>query len=68
MRGHFTLEYQSIDDELTPERIKIGSSAQLKTFGHIATLAEFKITIAESRICEFEINLPNKKIVALCTE
>ncbi len=68
MSGHFTLEYQAIDDELAPENIKIGSTAQLKVFGRLVTFAEFKITVGDSRICDFEIILPNKKITASCTE
>jgi urea transporter len=68
MSGHFRLEYQTIDDELAPENIKIGSSAELKTFNNTTSVAEFSILIGESRICEFEVRLLNKKIIAICTE
>ena len=68
MSADFELEYEEIDDELSPERIQLKSRASVTTTGDTSTLADFTILISKNRICEFEILSSGTKIVATCLE
>lgn len=68
LTAHYSMNYVSIDDELSPNTIELHSAAQLKLFNHTRSELQFKFTIKDSRFAAFEIDLENKKIIAKCVE
>ena len=62
------MNYVSIDDELSPNKIELKSVAQLKLFGKTKKELQFKFIIKDSKFAAFEIEADNKKIVAKCVE
>ena len=62
------MNYVAIDDELSPSKIELHSTAQLKLFNRNKNELHFKFTIKDSRFAAFEIEVNNKKIIAKCVE
>ena len=68
MAAHYTMQYVSIDDDLSPSKIELKSTASLNTFGKIRKEIKFDLTIKESRFYSINIEVGNKKIIAQCVE
>ncbi|RLD23304.1 MAG: peptidase M23 [Bacteroidetes bacterium] len=68
MSAQYRLEYISIDDDLSPNKIELHSSANLKLINKITKQIDFKFIIKNSRFASFEIKTNNKTIIAQCTE
>jgi urea transporter len=68
MTAQYKLAYLSIDDELSPTKIELKSSAQLMLFGKVKKQIEFKFIIKDSRFDSFIIKTRNSTITAQCTE
>ncbi|MEN8249740.1 MAG: urea transporter [Bacteroidota bacterium] len=66
LTAHYTLEYHSIDDDLSPENIVLHSKSTLKLFGKTKKELNFKIDIRQSKFHAFEIEIENKNIIAKC--
>ena len=68
MSAQYNLEYVAIDDELSPDKVELHSSATLKRMNKIVNQIDFKLIIKGSRFVTFEIKTDNKIITAKCTE
>ena len=68
LTAHYTMNYVAIDDELSPTKIELRSTAQLKFFNRNKNELQFKFTIKDSLFASFEIEFDNKKITAKCVE
>ncbi len=68
MRGHYLLNYISIDDDLSPQKIELESSAEVTLFAKSRSKVNFKFSIEESRFALFEVKLQHKTLTAKCVE
>ena len=68
LTAHYTMNYESIDDELSASKIELRSTAILRFFGAAKKALQFKFTIKDSKFVAFEIDVDKKTIIARCVE
>ena len=68
MNAQYTMKYMSIDDDLSPSKIVLKSTATLSLFNKVKKEIFFDFTIKNSRFYSIEIIAGNKKILARCVE
>lgn len=68
MSAKYSLKYVAIDDDLSPNKIELHSSATLKLMNKTTKQIDFKLIVKDSRFAAFEITTENKIIIAKCTE
>jgi len=64
----YELKYDWIDNEMSPEQIRLRSTARNIFFRKLLQTIEFTLLIGEEGISEFEIKSKNMNIKALCCE
>ncbi|MBI5217777.1 MAG: urea transporter [Bacteroidia bacterium] len=66
IKACYTLEYSTVDNDLSPSLITLKSQAETLLFSKRISLVEFNINISEKGISKFIIKNKNKEIEAKC--
>lgn len=68
MRAHFTMEFVSINDELSPGEVIMQSRARLSLFNSVQKEMRFTIKIRDAKFMAFEIEIDKTKTIAQCVK